>query len=125
MKITIPELTPSSNRVYRMHWSKQRKLSKDWAWLVRIYLEKAEGELPDNSLPQRVHIKSYRVSLCDKDRFIGGLFGLIDGLVKNNLIFDDSEEWLTLTAEQVKVKNRIGQKTEVIISSCQTNNDTA
>ena len=48
----------------------------------------------------KLQIISYRKKLLDKDNLYGGCKGLIDALISEGFIFDDSPEYIDLTVEQ-------------------------
>ena len=116
-KITIKTLTPSLNKLLRMHWAERKKLKDDLAWEVFAELQKQNPEYEVILLPQKakLEITSYRKSFLDKDNFIGGLKLLIDAIKELRIIYDDSPEFLTLKATQKIEKKRKNQRTEITI----------
>lgn len=117
-KLIIKSLSPSLNKLLRMHWGERKKLKEDLAWEVFAELNKLNPDYEVVVIPQKVFIKitSYRKSFLDKDNFIGGLKPLIDAIKELKLIYDDSEEFLNLEAEQRIEKKKKSNRTEIIIS---------
>jgi len=56
---------------------------------------------------------SYRVSLLDEDNFNGGLKPLIDCMKEMDIIYDDAPDFFSYEAEQVRVKSKSEQRTEI------------
>lgn len=107
MKLIIPRVTPSLNEWQRAHWRTRKKINETWAWEVFIaYMQKERSEHGQAISKKEVTIISCRKQLCDQDNFIGGLKPLIDALKKNNLIVDDSPDWIDLEAvQEIDIKN--------------------
>ena len=117
INVTIKTLTPSLNKLLRMHWAERKKQKDDLAWEVYAELEKRNPGYEVMLIPQkaRLEITSYRKSFLDKDNFIGGLKQLVDVIKELRLIYDDSPEYITLKAEQRIEKKRKKQRTEISI----------
>jgi len=117
INVTIKTLTPSLNKLLRMHWAERKKQKDDLAWEVYAELEKRNPGYEVMLIPQkaRLEITSYRKSFLDKDNFIGGLKQLVDVIKELRLIYDDSPEYITLKAEQRIEKKRKNQRTEISI----------
>lgn len=116
MKLTInlPIITPSLNKLLRMHYRERKLMKKDFAWELLIAGAQEPEYKVNGAKKRRVEIKSFRVRLLDVDNFIGGLKILLDALDELDLIHDDDPEFLILKAEQFKVK-KIDQGTEITI----------
>ena len=96
----IKEITPSNNVLLRMHWRKRAKLNKDWHNMVLIQKGGYERFHQMSFLPaktkRKITIRSYRQNKVDRDNLIGGMKPLIDALVNNSFIVDDSPDWVEL-----------------------------
>ena len=96
-KLDLPWPTPSNNEIKGMHFTKYRKLRKNWRDAVWIALN---GRLPDESLPLVfIEIDRYSQGIgLDWDNAYGGLKVLLDCLVESSsrnpdglgLILDDN-----------------------------------
>lgn len=113
---TIPRITPSLNKLLRMHYRTRMVERESWEKEVLIGLFAVECPKAKHNEKRSVDITSYRISLLDHDNFIGGLKILIDALKNLKYIYDDDLEHLYLEAKQEKVAKRKEQRTEVIIT---------
>jgi hypothetical protein len=74
-----------------------------YALLIRNQMKL--NKIPDaDAKKYRLVIISIRKRLLDPDNLIGGCKHLIDALIEENFIFDDSPEYITLKVEQVTGK---------------------
>lgn len=97
--LKIDEATPSLNVTVRRHWSANHRLRTHWGWLVRI------AHLPVRTAPWgadavlrgQVTIERYGRRELDYDNFVGGCKPLIDGLVAEGILTDDSPEHVSVT----------------------------
>jgi Holliday junction resolvase RusA-like endonuclease len=97
-----------------MNWRDSHKLLTTWDWEVKAAMRGTYDEIRFEHAKRRVKIISYRKKFCDVDNFIGGLKPLIDALILNHLLIDDSNKFMVLDPHQEQdLKN---QRTEVIIS---------
>ena len=91
LTLDIPALTPSPNTYNGAHWSRYRRLRKQWAWWVRAaVLEARCGAL----LWPRSRIQVTRTSQrkLDPDNAVGSLKVAIDSLRDAQVIVDDTAE---------------------------------
>jgi len=93
--------TVSLNVWQRAHWAKRKEINETWFYEVKVFLANNRIEINPETRKE-VHIRSYRKKLCDIDNFIGGLKPVIDALVKNKVLKDDSPEWMVLEVFQEK-----------------------
>jgi hypothetical protein len=114
--LSIPRLTPSNNKLIRMHYMELYNLNKTWLWEITYASAEAGLNIPIATPKEKrtVNIISYRKRRLDPDNFEGGLKPLIDALKKRNLIYDDHEKYIDLKAYQAIEKDR--QRTEITIS---------
>ena len=80
-----------------MHWRKRHKLLQTWVWEVKAAMLALQEEIKFDTPKRRVKIISYRKRICDDDNFIGGLKFLIDALILNHILVDDSDKFMILT----------------------------
>jgi len=108
IKKTIEEfVTPSANVFIRQHWAKRRKQKSDWGFLIR----RAFGRTRDEVKKKRKVIVT-RVSnrLLDRANLWLSIDKLIiDNLVSQEWLVDDSEKWIDL-----HVKQKTGEKKMII-----------
>jgi len=100
IKIIIDKLTPSNNKLLRMHWRKRHQLNQEWRDEIYFWCMNNLKSITPKSEKKKVKIISYRKKLIDPDNFTGGLKPCVDALKYSRLIFDDSPEYLELETEQ-------------------------
>lgn len=110
----MPRLTPSLNKLIRLHWRERQKLQQAWDWEVKVAMRETYQEITFDHPKRNVRIISYRKRISDEDNFVGGLKPLIDALVHNHLLVDDSNKFMTLDPRQERDLKI--QRTEVIIT---------
>jgi hypothetical protein len=115
MKLDIPEVPPSLNKVLRMHWAKRSKLATDWAWKARIAFH-GQHEVPI-VVKQNVKVTLHHPRLYDKDNAYGACKVLVDCLRGLGIIVDDTSRWLDLDVQQEKCKHR-DRHTTIEIEPC-------
>lgn len=99
MKTIVRLQIPGQNKRERWHWARQRREVQQWCMLAGLQftaqgLAKATGR-------RRVTITSFRRQrFHDEANLIGGCKGLIDGLVRAELLVDDSTSWATFAYAQ-------------------------
>lgn len=103
MRIEIPAVPPSPNRVLGKHWSSKSGTKNEWIMWVRA--KRPEVHLkPVVKMRLRAilaHSRPY-----DPDNAVAAMKPVIDALKHWRLIFDDSPQYLELTVEQVKCKHK-------------------
>jgi hypothetical protein len=115
-ELTIPEPTPSLNRTQRRHWTHGYALKKRWnklVWAARC--ETIAGSY--EALPRaRVTVTRYApYPIRDRDNLYGGCKNLMDALVSNGLIQDDSSEHIDLHVRQGAWQRGAIKRTHVLI----------
>ncbi len=110
--VRINRRSPSGNNSTFGHWRDYAKERDIWFTLIRAQLKPKQK--PTHRI--RVHFISHRVRICDRINGAHGLKCALDALVKLGWLFDDSEEWLDDTYEQVKSK-RIDEHTIITIQN--------
>lgn len=102
MKLVIPDVPPSPNRVLGKHWSTKAGVKDAWVMLVRSQI--MPGRI--STIKKQVKITLHHSRLYDKDNAYASCKPVIDALKHWNLIWDDSAAFLDLTVEQKKCKHR-------------------
>jgi hypothetical protein len=108
MTLTIPEATPSLNASSGEHWTARHRRRTHWAWLVRIAKLEAVQAGGGSAAPwgsecltrASVKVERYGRRKLDYDNFVAGCKALIDSLVTEGLIEDDSPEHVSVVYEQ-------------------------
>jgi len=109
VKFEIPFATPSNNAVMRMHHRERTRRHQEYAW----QLKPVQSPRFDKCF---VTVIRHGSRSLDWDNMGGGLKFLLDAMVKNNLIADDSPKCiLSLSLHQHKCK-RADEKTVVEIT---------
>jgi hypothetical protein len=112
MKAIIHKLPKTHNDRLRSHWRAQRRETKDWALMVR-----AACGLPQCGQVQgkcKVTITLYRKRLQDPDNAVASVKPVVDALVRNGWLVDDSPEYLDLKVVEMKAKE---PRTEILWSA--------
>jgi Holliday junction resolvase RusA-like endonuclease len=119
MNATINKLPKTHNDRLRSHWRTQRRETKDWVLMVR-----AACGLPQFGKVQgrcKVTITLYRKRLQDPDNAVASVKPVLDALVRNGWLVDDSAEYLELHVKEEKSKE---QRTVIEWSVCDGTDDT-
>ncbi len=83
-----PDIPPGMNDTFRTHWQKKREQKKRFGWLIRLKgFEKHAGQV-------RVKIHYKTVKLRDWDNMASSAKFILDALVKQGCIKDDSPEFI-------------------------------
>jgi hypothetical protein len=90
---TLPEATPSLNTLLRLHWSAKMRLRSRWQWLVRAAIADLKLK-PEHLGYARVTIERFSPRRLDADNFAGGAKQLMDCLVREGFIQDDSPRYI-------------------------------
>lgn len=104
IKLTIPEATPSLNRLFGHHWTHRHQKRQHWQWLVRAARLKAKVFLAEPLPRAKVTITRHGRRICDPDNLIGGQKMLIDSLVREGILENDTPDHIELVVKQVKTK---------------------
>ncbi len=116
---TIPELTPSNNKLVkgRTHWTAYRQMKLDWFYRVKLATQ--DIDIPPAAVMEfrKVAVRSYRVSLLDDDNLRGGMKILWDALTDAGIIYDDGPKFLEkMPSEQEPVRKKRDEKTVVTVT---------
>lgn len=108
MRLEIPNVPPSLNKVLNMHWRTKRKLSD--LWQVEVFCAVPSAELrkilTHDLRPKRALVTLHHSRLFDRDNAYGACKVLFDALKRNGFIVDDAPEWLTQEVQQEKCSHR-------------------
>ncbi len=108
--INLPIKIKSRNVLDREHWAVKRRNKQEYALLIR-------NQMRLNKIPKAknqkytISILSLRKRKLDFDNLVGGCKHLIDALIEEDFIFDDSPKYLDIKFEQV-----VSSEYETIIS---------
>lgn len=101
IELVVPEPTPTPNTWLHKHWSHYRKIKK--RWVNHIWAAASKARAPKKPKLAKVSIEIIRFSprgIHDFDNLIGGLKPVIDALVLNELIADDSVKTIGIPSVQ-------------------------
>ena len=107
--ITLPIKVESRNKLDRQHWAIKRKANQTYQLFIRnqMRLKKIKA---DEQKKYKLVILSYRKKKLDVDNLYGGIKNLLDALVDEGFIYDDSPDYIDLNIAQY-----ISKKYETII----------
>lgn len=88
--LTIDEPIPSENQTRWAHWSKKSALRKRWGWLVKAALLNGKVTERPKYARAKVTIERHGARRLDADNARAGAKVLMDSLVAEGLILDDS-----------------------------------
>jgi len=102
--ITIPVRLKSLNQTLREHWAVRKRTKQEYALLIRNQMRRKKIPFAKQK-KYKLLILSYRKKKLDVDNLYGGSCkSLIDALIDEQFIFDDSPEYIDLKVEQYKAK---------------------
>ena len=114
MKITLPLVPPSLNKLRKMHFQSYKRLRDDWQRHIFLLTLKTDIRAlrakVDLKSRMKVKITVEHMRKFDYDNLVGGCKPLLDSLKRLDFIVDDSEEWLVLEVKQEK-----GQANQTVI----------
>jgi len=114
MKLIIPAIPPSPNRILGKHWSVKAGEKNAWVlWVRGQVLPK-----PVQKFKCRVAIWLFHPREYDRDNLFASVKPVVDALKHWRLIRDDSSEWLDLDVQQEKCPKKF-QRTEIYIERLQ------
>ena len=102
--LTIPFAVHSQNREHGRHWATKHRNGADYQLAIRAELNRQglfNGALPKPGRA-KVCILRYGPRTLDVGNLIGGCKGLIDAMVREGLLRDDSPKWATFVYGQRK-----------------------
>lgn len=95
VRLDIPDALPSLNKLLRMHWSERRKLRGQWQWALKA--EVLNRHLAVKLIPKaKVTIERFSRRKIDFDNLVGANKILVDSLVREGFLVDDSPDHVTV-----------------------------
>ncbi len=91
LQLKIPEVPPTPNEFMRMHYHKRSSVNKHWHELISNALECQQAHFNE---PVEITMYSYRSRLLDIDGLYGSIKPILDALVSNGVLDDDSPEYV-------------------------------
>jgi len=101
--LVLPLQIQSANKILRQHWAVRSRAKKEYALFVRNQM-KIKGIVKAECKKYKLTIISYRKRKLDFDNLVLGCKGLIDAMIDENLIYDDSPDYIDVTYEQYTKK---------------------
>ena len=102
--IVTPIRVQSRNVLDRQHWAARRRLKQEYALLIRNQIKRKKITKAEQK-KYKLLILSYRKKKLDVDNLYGGSCkSLIDALIQEGFIFDDSTDYIDLKVEQFIAK---------------------
>jgi len=107
VKVFLDRPSLSLNRLMRMHHTQVKRFETGIRWQIRANLARLrkEGVEPKATGKRSVHLTRIGAKLLDEDNLAGGGKPIIDALVKEGLLVDDSPQWAELIFSQVPSKD--------------------
>ena len=94
----------SRNKIDKMHWAEKGRLKGQYRILIRNQMRLRKIKKATIEDKYTLLIISYRKRKLDKDNLYTGCKSLIDACVQEDLIFDDSPDYVDLKVEQYTAK---------------------
>lgn len=118
IRLEIDEIPPSLNRWAKLHWSEQRMIKQDWAWMIKAAVLTAKVGRPMYRLAAvKITLIFPVIRRRDIDNYTPKM--VMDGLVNAGIIQDDRADWVDVkwgfaqgaerqTIIEVEQKNQMG-----------------
>jgi len=106
VKVFLDRPSLSLNRLMRMHHTQVKRFETGIRWQIRANLARLrkEGVEPKATGKRSVHLTRIGAKLLDEDN-LAGAKPIIDALVKEGLLVDDSPQWANIVFSQVQSKD--------------------
>lgn len=91
--LNLDKATPSLNEVNKMHWSQRNRLRGEWQWLVKAAVLNDRVTVVTHE-KAKITIERYGPRRLDHDNLVGGAKQLMDSLVREGFVVDDSPKHL-------------------------------
>ena len=101
--ISLPIKIKSGNVLARKHWAERRRLKQEYKLLIRNQMRRKKVPFCEDKKYKLV-ILSYRKKLLDIDNLWSGLKQLLDALIEENFIYDDSPDYVDIKLDQYTAK---------------------
>lgn len=103
--LEIDDIPPSLNRWTHLHWTKQRVIKQEWAWLILAACLSAKVGRPRHRHATIAITLAFPVlRRRDIDNYTPKM--VMDGLVNAGIIEDDRNDWVKVTWDFAKGKKR-------------------
>jgi hypothetical protein len=106
IRIALPFITPSLNQWAKWHWGKRDRFTKSCQAAVRAALN-GSGRWMTAPPTSKIEVIVTRYApgvMLDDDNLRGGAKGLIDALVREQLLYDDSPAFCEISYWQARAK---------------------
>jgi hypothetical protein len=88
--LIFDETTPSLNALHGHHFTKKHRLRMRWHWLVKAEVRRQQIWIPPKWSRATIRVERHGPRLLDFDNARAGLKPLIDSLVTEEIITDDT-----------------------------------
>lgn len=124
--IILPVTTPSLNKTLNMTWQKRigynKRLSAEYCLLIQSEMNKHKLKKTNPEQKFSLIVDSIRVKELDYDNHVGGCKLLVDCLIKQGFIFEDSPKFLKSHYQQSTLKSANRSEPQTIITRIYENN---
>ncbi len=110
---TFRRVPRGANKLLRAHWAVRRREEKAWRILIRSVCGRPQARVEARV---RLEVTVKRPRLQDPDNAHASLKPVLDALVSEGWLKDDSSEWLDLAMREVAEKDRARRRTEMVWS---------
>lgn len=102
-----PSKPLSLNQAYSMHWSKRRRYFQDWAINLKIAYSKLIAVEDIDVAPMNLQFTFTfnKKARRDPHNYIATVKKLIDVLVEEGLVPDDTAEWISVAEPVLRIDN--------------------
>lgn len=100
IRFELPFATPSQNVLQKWHWSRRSKLRDDVQMLIRCQMR---SPLTPIKVKMGVEVTRMGARELDYGNLVGGCKPVIDAIVREGLLYDDSPTWLIEDYRQLRV----------------------
>jgi Holliday junction resolvase RusA-like endonuclease len=108
-------IVPTLNISIRSHWSKTHKQKKQWTWIIRHCMDKANIKRASEDMSYLLLLTSYRKRMMDQDNLYGSHKWMIDALRGAGFIYDDDLGHCQMVVRQEKATKKTGQEIKSLI----------
>ena len=101
--LVLPLKIKSANEILKQHWATRRKSKQEYKLFIRNQM-KLKSIKKAKCAKYNIKILSYRKRLLDFDNLVSGCKSLLDAMIEENLIYDDSPDYIEAEYKQYKSK---------------------
>lgn len=106
--LVIPMQIESANKILRQHWAVRRRSKQEFALFIRNQMNLKKIKRAECK-KYKIKIISYRARKLDYDNLVLGCKGLLDAMIDENLIWDDSPDYVDVTYEQNTQQSKLSK----------------